>query len=147
DESVIVAMHHDEGADEPGGHPPTGRPPELLCAGARLILDPARARKILPEKMRGATLDRLSVLRHRFDAERLDGAGKTFALGFLAAENRDGEMIAHELFVNTEHLLGFRARLGLGLVHGVTLLPEEFGSAEKNARAHLPADNIGPLID
>src|SRR5205807_9656144 len=140
DESVIVAMHHDEGADEPGGHPPTGRPPELLCAGARLILDPARARKILPEEMRGPALDRLSVLRHRFDAERLDGAGEAFALGFLAAENRDGEMIAHKLFLNIEHLPGFRARLGLGLVHGVAFLPVVFGCAEKNARPHRPPD-------
>ena len=94
-------MRHDDRADEPGAHAPARRPAELLCPRPRLELNPARARKILAEKMRGAGLDRLPVLDHRFDAERLDRARKPFALGFFAAEDRDREMIAHERFVDT----------------------------------------------
>ena len=146
-EPIIVGVRHDDRADEARAHAPARRPAKLLRARARLKLDPARARKILAEKMRGAGLDRLPVLDHRFDAERLHRAGKAFALGFLAAENRDREMIAHELFVNVEHLLGFRARFGFGFVDGVALLPEELGRAQKNARPHFPADHVGPLID
>ena len=56
-------------------------------------------------------------------------------------------MIAHELFVNVEHLPGLRARFGLGFVDGVAFLPKEFGRAEKDARPHFPADHIRPLID
>ena len=48
--------------------------PNSCLPVARLELDPARARKILPEEMRRAGLDRLAVLHHRFDAERLHRA-------------------------------------------------------------------------
>ena len=77
-------VRHDERADHARAHAPARRPAELLLAVACLELDPARARKILPEKMRRAGLDRLPVLHHGFDAEGLDRAGKSFALRFLA---------------------------------------------------------------
>ncbi len=79
--------------------------------------------------------------------QRLHRAGKSFALRFFAGENRDREMIAHERFVNVEHLLGFGPRFGFGLVHGVAFLPEKFGRAQEQTRPHFPADDVGPLVD
>ena len=73
--------------------------------------------------------------------------GKPFALRFLAAENRNGEMIARERFVNVEHLLRFRARFGFRFVNGVAFLPEKFGRAQEKARTHFPAHDVGPLVD
>ena len=43
--------------------------------------------------------------------------------------------------------LRFFARFGFGFVHGVAFLPEEFRCAQKQARPHFPADDVGPLID
>ncbi len=97
--------------------------------------------------MRRAGLDRLPVLHHRFDAEGLDRAGKSFALRFLPAEDRDRAMIAHEGLVDVEHALRFLARFRFALVHGVAFLPEELGRAQEKPRAHFPADDVGPLVD
>src|ERR1700730_84499 len=97
--------------------------------------------------MRSARLDRLPVLDHRFDAERLDGARKPLAFGFLATENRNREMIAHESFIHLEHLLRLLARFGFGFVDGMPLLPEKFSGSQKDAGPHLPADDVRPLVD
>ena len=145
--AVIIAVHHDHRADHPRAHAPTRRPAEFLFAFARLELNPARARKILSEKMRSAGLDRFAVLHHRFDRQASAPRRETFALRFLAGVNRNGEMIAHKGFVNVEHLLRFCARFGFGLVHGVAFLPEKLGRAQKQARPHFPAHDVGPLID
>ena len=32
-------------------------------------------------------------------------------------------------------------------MHGVAFLPEEFRGAQEQARAHFPADDVGPLVD
>ena len=97
--------------------------------------------------MRSACLDRLPVLNHRFDTERLDCARKALALGFLAAENRNRQMITHESFIHLEHLLRLLTRFGFGFVHGMPLLPEKFRRAQKEAGPHLPADDVRPLVD
>ena len=147
DEPVIVGMRHDDGADQARAHAPARRPPKLLRACARLKLNPARPRKILAEEMRGTRLNRFAILDHRFNAERLDRAREAFALRFLTAENRNGEMVAHESRIDFEHLFRLRQRLHLRLVDGVALLPKEFSRAQENSRTHFPADDIGPLID
>ena len=101
--SIIVAMHHHDRADQARAHSPTRRPAKFLFAFAVLKLDPAGARKILSKKMRGAGLDGFPVLHHRFDRQCLHRAGKTFALGFFADENWNGQMIAHKTFVKIEN--------------------------------------------
>ena len=50
----------------------------LLGALLVLELDVAGLREILAEVVRGAGLEGLPVLHHRFDAERVDGAGEAF---------------------------------------------------------------------
>ena len=85
-EPIVVAMGHDERADQPGAHSPAGRPRIFELAVARLKLNPARLREILPEEMRGSGLDGLSILDHRLDAKRLHRSGKALAFRLLAGE-------------------------------------------------------------
>ena len=110
-------------------------------------LDAARLGEVLPEEVRGAGLDRLAILHHRLDAERLHRAREALAFALLAGEDRQREAVARERLVDPEHALGFLARLRLGLVRGVAFLPEKLGGPQEEARAHFPADDIGPLID
>jgi hypothetical protein len=97
--------------------------------------------------MRSAGLNGLSILHHRLDAKRLHCAGKSFALRLLAGEDRDRQMLAHEGFVDVEHLPGLGSRFGFGFVHSVAFLPKELRGAQEQTRAHFPADDIGPLVD
>ena len=97
--------------------------------------------------MRRAGLDGLFVLHHRFDGEGLHRAREALALGFLARDHRDGQMITQEVLIHFVH----RARLRDGFFGRfmccVAFLPEELGGAEEKTRAHLPAHDIAPLID
>ena len=49
--------------------------------------------------------------------------------------------------VDVEHPHRLFDRLFGGGVRGVAFLPEELGRAQEQARAHLPADDVGPLVD
>ena len=42
---------------------------------------------------------------------------------------------------------GIRRRVGLIHVGGVALLPEELAGAQEEARAQLPSDHVGPLVE
>ena len=77
DQAVVVGVRHDQRADQARAHAPARRPAKFLLAVARLKLNSARARKVLPEEMRRAGLDRFSILHHRFDAKCLHRARET----------------------------------------------------------------------
>ena len=55
------------------------------------------------------------------------------------------DLVAREL-VPAAPWLGF-ACLGLGGMRGMTLLPQELRRAQEQARAHLPAHHVRPLVD
>src|SRR2546426_1328888 len=65
--SIIIAVHHHNSANEAGTRAPARGPTEFLFTFSGLKLNAARARKILSEKMRGTGLDRFAVLHHCFD--------------------------------------------------------------------------------
>ena len=54
---------------------------------------------------------------------------------------------SRERGVHVEHAHRLLARLGLGRVDRVALLPEELRRAQEEARAHLPPDDVRPLVD
>ena len=56
-------------------------------------------------------------------------------------------MIAHEGFIDIEHLLRFLARFSFSFMDGMPFLPEKFSGPQKDAGPHLPADDVGPLVD
>ena len=97
--------------------------------------------------MRGAGLEGLAVLHHRFDAERVDGAREAFAFGLAALDDRHRHVVLGKVGVHLEHLVGLFDGFSLGRVDRVAFLPEELGSTEEETRAHLPADDVGPLVD
>src|SRR6266550_4555333 len=86
-------MRHDDSSNHARRHSPARRPAKFLFAFAVLKLNAARAREVLPEKMRSAGLDRLAVLHDRFDRHRLHRAWKFFALRFFPRKNGNGAMI------------------------------------------------------
>ena len=103
--------------------------------------------EVRAEVVRGAGLQRLAVLHHRLDRIGVDGAGEALVRGLLAGDHRHRQHVFGELAIDVEHL----QRLGHGLVavgvRGVALLPEELRGAQEQARAHLPAHDVGPLVD
>lgn len=70
-------------------------------------------------------------------------------LGGLAAQyDVDAEHVRHEVAVHVRvDAGGVVAGVLVGGVGGVALLPEELARTEEHARAHLPADHVGPLVD
>ena len=97
--------------------------------------------------MRGAGLQRLAILHHRLDRIGVVGAGEALVGGLLAGDDGHRQHVFRELAIDLEHL----QRLGHGIVavgvRGMALLPEELGGAQEQARAHLPAHDVGPLVD
>ena len=140
-------MRHDERADESRADAPTCGPSVLLVATAASEGNAGSMGKVLPQEMARACLDGLAILHHGFDAERGFRAWKAFARALLAAEDRDGQMVANEGLINTQHGLSFLEGLLLRFMCRVAFLPEEFRSAQENARTHFPTHDIGPLVD
>ena len=56
-------------------------------------------------------------------------------------------MVLGEVSVDLEHLVRLFDGLGFSRVDRVAFLPEELGGAKEETRAHLPAEDIGPLVD
>ena len=141
-------MGHDEPADQPRGDAPTRRPGIFQLAFAALKLDAERFGEVLPEKMARAGLKRFFVLHHGLDAERVHCAGELLPFALRAGQHRHRHPFLGEFAVNIhENAVGFFYRLGLRGMGGVPFLPKEFGGAQKEPRAHLPADDVGPLVD
>ena len=95
-----------------------------------------------------AHLEGLAVAHHPFEGEGVDGSGEAL-LGGLAAEHHvDAEHVDHEVGVDVAvDARGVVAGVLVGGVGGVPLLPQEFARTEEDARAHLPTDHVGPLVD
>ena len=146
-EAVVVGVGHDHRADQPRGDPPRGRPAVLLGAGRTGELDLLGVGEVLPEEVRRAGLECLAVLHHRLNRVGVDGPGKALRGGLGAADHRHGEIAFGEGGVDVEHPQRLLDRLGARRMRGMPLLPEKFGGAEEDAWAHLPADDVGPLVD
>ena len=97
--------------------------------------------------MAGAGLQGFFVLHHGFDGEGVEGAGEAFVCGLGAFDHGHGHDRFGEVGVDAVHLFGFFDRFGVGGVGGVAFLPEELGGAQEQARAQLPAHDVGPLVD
>ena len=146
-EAVVVGVGHQQRADQPRRHAPARRPSVLVAAVAVEELDVARAREVLAQEVARAGLQRLAVLHHRLDRERAVGAGETLALGLLALDDGNRHPVFSERRVDVEHPHRLRDGLLARRVRGVAFLPEELGGAEEEARAHLPAHDVRPLVD
>ncbi len=70
--------------------------------------------------------------------------GKTLARALLAGEDRERQPVAREGLIDAQHLHRLGARLGLRLMRGVALLPEEFRRAQEDARGAVPSAPRSP---
>ena len=73
--------------------------------------------------------------------------GKRSLSVFSPVNDRDGQIVARKGLVDSEHFHGLLARLGLRLVRGVALLPEELRRAQEQSRPQLPANDVCPLVE
>ena len=146
-QAAVVAVHHDNGPDQTRRHAPRCAPDVLHRLVPALELDVVDLREILSQVVRRAGLQRTAVAHQRFNRIGPFGAGELLALGLLAVERRNSQLVLHEVLVDAEHPKRLFLRFLGRLVCGVPLLPEKFGRAQKQPGDFLPADDIGPLVD
>ena len=106
DQARVVAVRHDERADQPGGDPPGGVPHVVHPTGGRLERDLERLGEVLSQVVAGARLERLVVLHQRFAAVGPKGAGEALAVGLPAGHHRHRHPLLHEPAVDPEHRAG-----------------------------------------
>ena len=145
--AIVIGVRHNHPANEARRDTPRGRVGKLLHTLFVLELDIAGLGKILAQVVRRASLESLAILHHRFDAQRINGAGETFALGLTALDDWHGHIVFSKVSIHLEHLMGLLDRFGLSGVDRVAFLPEELGGAQEKTRAHLPAYHVGPLVN
>ena len=148
DQAVVVAVHHDRGADQPRGHAPRRRPHVLQRLVATLELNlrtPSR------NSDRGcATFPPATHGRRRISAstEYVRAAPANFSLSlFCPSMTGIASSVSRHSLYSAEDLQRFFLRLVGGLVCGVPFLPQELGRAKERPRHLLPADDVRPLID
>ena len=146
DQAVVVAVGHDEAADHPGGHAPTG----LVGVVQGVVLagegDVKSFGEAVAEVVAGAGLERLVVVHHALDGVGLLGAVELLLVGLLALDHGHGQDVFQEVSVDVQHLLGLGAGFLGGGVHGVALLPQELPVTQEGAAGLLPAQHGAPLV-
>ena len=126
DKSVIVSVGHDDSAYHTGRNAPGG-----LVRIANLVLTVGvgyikRSCKAVAEIVRGATLKSNAVVHHRLNGVGLHSARKLLLLGLSSRNCGDSQSLAVEVLVALEHTKSLLSCILLGLVHGVSLLPQKF---------------------
>ena len=146
DQAVVVAVGHDDGADQAGGRAPGGLERILQGVVAAREGHVIGAAEFVTEVVARAALQGLAVLHHRLDGVGRLGTGKLLLVGLAALDNGDAQVVLGKIGVAVQLLLGLGLGLLGGLVDGVTLLPPELTGAQERAGGFLPADNAAPLV-
>ena len=144
--TVIVAVGHDKTADYARRHTPRGLIGVLLLIVLIRKGNVKLLGKALTEEVAGAGLERLLIVHHALDGVGVDRARKLLLVGLVAADNGHCQIVLAEVCVNLKLLQGLLARLLLGRVQGMTLLPEKFSAAQEGAGGLLPAEHGAPLV-
>ena len=145
-EARVVAVGHDRGADHPRAEAPRRAPRVLELAIGVEEGHVVGAAEVLAQEVAGAALESLGVAHQALDAVGLIGPGKAFGRGLAAGVDRDGEHVLGDLAVDVEHAQRLLGGIGRGGVGGVALLPQELAGPQEEARAHLPAQDVVPLV-
>ena len=140
-------MGHDHGPDQPCCYPPRGSPRVDKFLVFVLEPDIERLRKVLAEVVRRSYLQRAPVTHQCFESVGAKGACELLTLTFKPGDHGHSKIFFDQRAVYLENPQGFLFGIFLGSVHGVSLLPEEFGCAEKKTCHLLPPHNVGPLVD
>ena len=122
-QSVVIAVHHDDGADHAGGHAPGCLVDILEFIVFVQVLDLKSSRKAFAEVVAGAALQGLAVVHQCLDGVGCLGAGELFLIGLLAAHHRNRQILLREIRVDVQHQLGSLLGILIGCMSGVSLLP------------------------
>ena len=123
DESCVVAVGHDRGADHARAEAPRRPVGMLALVVAVEEFDAGGACEVLAEHVAGPRLERLGVAHHRLDGGGVDGPWELLALALAPADDRDGQPILGNLPVALEAGLYLGGRLFLSRMERVGLLP------------------------
>ena len=121
DQPLVVAVGHDERADQPGAYAPARRVRVRLLLVPAEELDLERLGEVLAQIVAGAALQRLAVLHQRLDAVGDDRPGELLGVGLLPLDHRDGQHVLREVGVDVEHLQRLLPHLRRRLVGGVAI--------------------------
>ncbi len=147
DQPLVVAVDHDNGADETRAQAPARRPAETQLAVGVLIRDVECAGEVLAQVVRGGRLERTAVPHYGFYGVTDGGAGELLALALAPLDDGHGRLVLGEVRVNVQHLPRLRLGLFARGVGGVALLPEELRRAQEQPGPQLPPHHVGPLVD
>ena len=145
-QTVVVAVGHNDGADEPGRRAPAGLEGILqgiVPAGERHVIG---AGELVAEEVAGAGLQGLVVLHHALDGIGGLGTGEFLLVGLAALHHGHGQRVFAHVGVAVQLLLRLGLGLGGRLVDGVALLPPELAAPQERAGGLLPADDGAPLV-
>ncbi len=95
-DAALVAVGHDDGANQTGADAPAGFMRILLRAVLVEVLDFKRLGEIRAKVVARAALKRLAVLHHRLDGIRRARTGKLFLLALLTAVDRNRQILLAE---------------------------------------------------
>ena len=145
-QALVVGVAHDQAANQPRAHSPTGLPDVIQLPFLTLELHIERLAEVLAQVVTGAGLQGKAILHHGLNAVGLQRSGELLRLRFQALDHRHGHHILGDFGVHVQHAEDFpRGFLVIG-VRGVTLLPKKFSGAQEHAGAQFPADDVGPLV-
>ena len=146
-EAVIVGVRHDQRTNQTRAHAPTGCPRKFLLTIGIKKLNLTCLGKVLSQEVACSSLQCLAILHHGFNAIGLYCAWESLAFSLAALNHRHGHPILCKVRVHAQHLHGFVHGFCFRGVRSVAFLPEELRGAQEQARAHLPTNNIRPLVD
>ena len=145
-ETVVVAMGHNQAADDARGETPRGLVGVLLLVVLVGEGDVELLGEALPEVVACAGLKRLLVVHHALYRIGVHSARELFLVGLVATDDGHGEVILAEVGVDLKLLKRLLAGFLLGSVEGVSLLPEEFAAAQEGTSRLFPAQYGAPLV-
>ena len=122
---IVIRVRHDPRPHQARRYPPRGSPHVVhhpLIVHELHIEGPC---EILPEEVRSASLQSLPILHQRLYAEGVHSPGKSFARALYPHYHGERQPLAGKLFVHPHHSHRLLARLPLGGMRRVPLLPQE----------------------
>ena len=146
DKTAVIAVGHNDAADDTGGETPGGLHRVLL----HIVLvgkgDAELLCKTVAEEVTRTGLESLLVMHHALDGVGVDCTGELFLIGLVAADNRHSQIILAEVGIDLELMQSLLTSFCLGGVESMPLLPEKLTAAQERTGRFLPAEHGAPLV-
>ena len=146
DQTVVIAVGHDDSADQTSRSAPAGLEGVLQGVVAAGKCNVIGAAELIAKIVAGAALQGFAVLHHGFDGIGSLSTGKLFLIGLAAFQHGDAQIMLGKVGIAVQLLLGLSLGLLGSLVDGVAFLPPELTGAQERASGFFPANHAAPLI-